>query len=245
MLFLLLALTGLLQVTASCSKSIKNQMAVQPMDSIPASPVQNDTVTRTYLALGDSYTIGTSVPPGDSYPAQTVVALNGAGKNFSDPQIIATDGWTTVNLLNALNDQTTPLGTYDIVTLLIGVNDQYQGGTQQEYRTNFISLLKMAITFAGNQPSHVIVISIPDYSVTPFGKATGKTAYIAAQIDSFNMINKQVSDSCKTNYLNVTDESRKAATDPSLIASDQLHFSGKEYAIWAGMLAPLIEKIIK
>ena len=159
--------------------------------------------------------------------------------------VIATNGWTTVNLLDAIDGMTTPLGTYDIVTLLIGVNDQYQGGTQADYTANFTVLLQKAIAYAGNRPSRVIVLSIPDYSVTPFGIATGKSSYISSQIDSFNAINRQVSTAYSTNYLDITDESRKAATDPSLIAPDELHFSAKEYAIWSSMLALVIEKVLK
>jgi lysophospholipase L1-like esterase len=241
---LLLLATGIMQVMASCSKLNKNPMAILPIDSIPVLPAQTDTSVKTYLALGDSYTIATSISIADSYPFQTTALLKKKGYHFSDPVIIATNGWTTVNLLNALHSGPPPLPKYDIVTLLIGVNDQYQGGTQSEYSTNFSLLLQKAILLAGNQPAHVIVISIPDYSVTPFGKATGNAAYVSKQIDSFNNINKSLSDQAGTGYLNVTDESRNAANDPSLIAPDQLHFSAKEYAIWSSALAALIEKVV-
>jgi lysophospholipase L1-like esterase len=200
--------------------------------------------------LGDSYTIGQSVPPSDRYPAQTVTLLQQDHLNVGTPEIIATTGWTTTDLLNALAatpptlTRSIPAQPYGIVTLLIGVNNQYQGRSQSEYRDQFTQLLRRTIVLAGNRPSHVIVLSIPDYSVTPFAHGRN-TDLIAAQIDSFNVINTQLSMDAKVHYLDITGESRKAATDDSLIASDGLHFSGKEYAAWAQKLAPLIKEILK
>jgi lysophospholipase L1-like esterase len=184
--------------------------------------------------LGDSYTIGESVGPGERYPVQVMRDLELGGS----PDIIATTGWTTGDLLRALAIEK-PAGGYEAVTLLIGVNNQYQGRPLVEYRQQFEALLKAAIALAGDRPSHVVVLSIPDYSVTPFAHDRN-TALIAAQIDSFNVINYQVAKEYKAGYLDITAESRKAATDPELIAADGLHFSGKEYAIWARMLTPLL-----
>jgi len=135
---------------------------------------------------------------------------------------------------------TVPNPSYHVVSLLIGVNNQYQFRTQSEYRIQFTQLLQQSIHLAGDSPSHVLVLSIPDYSVTPFAGGRDR-AYIAAQIDSFNAINKDVAMSYHTAWLDVTGESRKAAGDPSLIASDSLHFSGKEYAIWAEMMTPIMK----
>ncbi|GGA88022.1 lysophospholipase [Puia dinghuensis] len=185
----------------------------------------------SYLALGDSYTIGEAVDSNDRYPVQALHLIADAR-----PEIIATTGWTTGNLLDALA-AARPAGDYQAVSLLIGVNNQYQGRSQAEYREQFIALLKAAIGLAGNRPSHVLVLSIPDYSVTPFARK-GNTARIAAQIDSFNAINSGIAAMYKVNYLDVTTESRKAGADPSLIAADGLHFSGKEYAIWARLMEP-------
>ncbi|HEY4156270.1 MAG TPA: GDSL-type esterase/lipase family protein, partial [Puia sp.] len=144
----------------------------------PATPVSTDSLAaaiqdslppdtggaHTYLALGDSYTIGAFVQVQDRYASQTVALLRAAGYPFQDPDIIATSGWTTTNLLNAIKNKTATV-PYDVVTLLIGVNNQYQGGSEDNYRQEFTQLLKQSIQLAGDRPSHVIVISIPDYSV--------------------------------------------------------------------------------
>ena len=180
--------------------------------------------------------------PADRYAIQTLALTRSAGLHFNDPEIIATNGWTTHNLLDALHDKKI-VQPYDLVTILIGVNNQYQGGSADNYREEFTTLLKQCIQLAGNKPSHVIVISIPDYSVTPFAKGLNRP-YISSQIDAFNQINHGISVSYLTRYLNVTEESRKALGDPSLIAADGLHFSGEEYGIWATLLLPLLEKAI-
>jgi lysophospholipase L1-like esterase len=195
----------------------------------------------SYLALGDSYTIGESVDSNDRYPVQALHQIDPGGR----PDIIATTGWTTANLLDAL-DAAKPAAGYQAVSLLIGVNNQYQGRSQAEYREQFITLLKTSIQLAGDRPSHVLVLSIPDYSVTPFARNRNfSPQYIAAQIDSFNAINNRIAAAYSVNYLDVTAESRKAATDPSLIAADGLHFSGKEYAIWARLMEPYLKEMLR
>jgi lysophospholipase L1-like esterase len=195
----------------------------------------------TYLALGDSYTIGQSVSVRDRYPTQAVTMLKADDLPYNDPDVIAVTGWTTADLLAALPD-TAPSSPYHIVSLLIGVNNQYQGLSQSLYRDQFTALLQESIRMAGNRPSHVIVLSIPDYSVTPFASGRNR-ASIAAEIDSFNTINREISLAYQVRYIDVTGESRKAANDPSLIASDSLHFSGKEYAIWAALMQPVMRSI--
>jgi lysophospholipase L1-like esterase len=169
-----------------------------------------------------------------------------------DPEIIAVTGWTTGNLLEALADaEPGDTGgrqgtTYDAVSLLIGVNNQYQGRSRAEYREQFALLLQKSIRLAGNRPSHVVVLSIPDYSVTPFARLQGRdTTLIAAQIDSFNRINYELARAYHVSYVDVTAESRKAAADPSLIAVDGLHFSGKEYGAWATLMEPVLKEILK
>lgn len=199
---------------------------------------------RTYLALGDSYTIGQSVAMADRYPVQAARLLNASeGFRIGDPDILATTGWTTGNLLDALA-VTPPVHTYDLVTLLIGVNNQFQGRSSSEYREQFTRLLQQAIVLAGNRPSHVIVLSIPDYSVVPFSQGRDREL-IAAQIDLFNRINLQVARAYNTGYLDITAESRRAATDPSLVAADGLHFSGKEYKIWGRLMKPLMKTALQ
>jgi len=239
-------IAGLLQLTFSCSKENLNHVSPPPTtdttDTVTTIPVDT---TLSYLALGDSYTIGQSVPADQNYPNQTTVLLKDSGLNFTSPEIIATTGWTTGDLLNAIAAKTIPSPPYDLVTLLIGVNNQYQGRSRAEYKDQFITLLKKSIAYAGNKPAHVVVLSIPDYAVSPYGQSTGNANNISRQIDSFNIINKEVSDSLHIHYLNVTDESRQALGDTSLFASDGLHFSGKEYALWSSQLAAIVREIFK
>jgi lysophospholipase L1-like esterase len=217
-------------------------MLRQPKAAVATNPRKAG--AATYLALGDSYTIGESVDAADRYPAQSVSLLNKADHlPCEDPDIIAVTGWTTGNLLEALA-MAKPSPTYRIVSLLIGVNNQFQGRTQSEYRAQFALLLEKSIALAGNRPSNVIVLSIPDYGVTPFGRSRD-TAFIAAQIDSFNVINHDLALAYKVNYVDVTAESRKAAWDPTLIAGDGLHFSGKEYANWARLMEPVLKGILQ
>jgi lysophospholipase L1-like esterase len=207
-------------------------------------PLRPERTTLSYLALGDSYTIGESVPPEDRYPAQVMRALCAQGYSCGEqPDIIATTGWTTGDLLRAMATDKPATG-YQAVSLLIGVNNQYQGRSQEEYRMEFTELLKQAVELAGHKPAHVLVLSIPDYSVTPFAQSRD-TAYIARQIDSFNLINSRISAEYHVNYLDVTAESRKAVADRSLIAGDGLHFSGKEYGIWASLMMPVLKEMFK
>lgn len=197
----------------------------------------------TYLALGDSYTIGQSVPQKERYPFQTVDLLQKAGYKMRSADIIATTGWTTADLMQGIKEKSIN-ETYDLVSLLIGVNDQYRRRSLAEYRNHFTILLKKSIKLAGDRPSRVFVLSIPDYSVTPFANNSDRKK-ISQEIDMFNRENKKIAGMYKVNYLNITPESRKAAINKSLIAYDDLHFSGKEYGIWASMLVPMITKVLK
>lgn len=251
----IIAVCGLLTPWTSCVKNSSHLAAAikppSPDQSMPDSVSSpTDSTVLTYLALGDSYTIGQSVAKEDRYPVQTARLLQTEQLSCTPPEIIATTGWTTADLLNSLAASppalttASPARSYNFVTLLIGVNNQYQGRSQSEYKDQFTTLLQQAITLAGNKPSHVIVLSIPDYSVTPFSHGHN-TSLIAAQIDSFNVINYKVSQDYKVTYLDITTDSRQALNDRSLIASDGLHFSGKEYAVWAGKLEPLMKSIMK
>lgn len=192
-----------------------------------------------YLALGDSYTIGESVPLDQSFPYQLAAELNKQIK-VNTPTIVARTGWITNDLLQAISN-TSGKTNYDFVTLLIGVNDQYQNVGQNSYQIAFTEALGKAIALAKNNKSRVFVLSIPDYSVTPYAANTTDPQFIANEIDGFNAINKFESDKAGVNYLNITDISRhQAATDRTLIANDGLHPSGKMYALWVERLAPLI-----
>lgn len=180
--------------------------------------------TPRYLALGDSYTIGESVDPGERFPVQLARALN-----LGEPQIIARTGWTT-DELNAAIDAANPQGPFDLVTLLIGVNNQYRGRSADEYRTQFAALLQRAVGFAGGDPSRVIVVSIPDWGVTPFAEGRDR-AKIATEIDQFNAVNREEAQRAGAKWVDITPISR--GSDAALVAADGLHPSGKQYAEWA------------
>ena len=185
----------------------------------------------SYLALGDSYTIGQSVLSSENFPNQTVQLLNQQNYDFKSPEILATTGWTTDELQNNINKHTfTP--PYDFVSLLIGVNNQYRGYPVENYKPEFESLLKQAIQFAGGKADHVIVLSIPDWGVTPFANGRDR-AQIAKEIDVYNAANKTISENYKVHYIDITPWTREAATDLSLMAGDGLHPSANEYARWA------------
>lgn len=185
----------------------------------------------SYLALGDSYTIGESVPAQDNFPNKTVQLLKTAGYDLKQAEIIAKTGWTTDELQDNINKHTFT-APYDFVSLLIGVNNQYRGRSVENYKPEFESLLKQAIKFAGGKPDHVIVLSIPDWGVTPFARERDVTL-IAKQIDDYNAANKTISEAYKVHYIDITPGSREAANDLTLVAGDGLHPSAKEYVRWA------------
>jgi lysophospholipase L1-like esterase len=240
-----ITLSLILFVILSACKKPETDPGTTVNVSVPGITDTASTATeRTYLALGDSYTIGQSVAENERFPVQTVTMLNAGGIKYKQPEIIAQTGWTTGNLLSRLDNSPPLQSQYDIVTLLIGVNNQYQGRTQEEYRQQFTTLLQRAIQYAGNNSRHVIVLSIPDYGVTPFASGRDREL-IAKQIDSFNTINKDISMQYGTNYIDITPDTRLAINDPSLIASDGLHPSRVEYAIWAGKLAPMIRVLLR
>jgi lysophospholipase L1-like esterase len=208
-------------------------MTDQPINQLTNQPA-------TYLALGDSYTIGEAVEAPERFPVQAASLLRAEGINISDPDIIAVTGWTTGNLLNAIKENP-PKENYSIVSLLIGVNNQYQGKPLDEYKAEFTTLVEAAIKYAGNNKDHVFVVSIPDWGVTPFAKERD-TNKIAEEIDIYNQINKTISQDKGVNYLDITSISREGKADSSLQASDGLHPSGKQYALWARLLAPMMQK---
>lgn len=201
------------------------------------------TDSLSYIALGDSYTIGQSVPPDQSYPVQLATQMSAKGKPVKEPMIIAVTGWTTGQLIDAIANSGITDRKYDMVTLLIGVNDQYQGLSKDSYKIRFQQILETAIKFAGGKKQHVFVLSIPDYGVTPF--ANGEESKIGPEIDQFNAINKDISTKAGVNYLDITGISKKAATDVSLIAADGLHPSAKMYGLWVEQLLPMITEKLK
>ena len=177
----------------------------------------------------------------ESYPYQAVQLLRKRGLNIYAPEIVAKTGWTTDELQAAINSAKF-LPLYDLVTLLIGVNNQYRGKSAEVYAEEFETLLKQAIAFAGNDKGRVVVLSIPDWGATPFAEGRDR-AKITAEIDAFNVINRKISSKYKVHYIDITPGTRLAAQDPTLVTKDKLHPSGKEYAKWAEKLAKIVTTI--
>lgn len=195
-----------------------------------------------YLALGDSYTIGESVSAQERWPHLLVKLLEARGIQV-EMQLIARTGWTVNELWEAIRSGP-PAGAFDLVTLLIGVNDQYRGYPENGYRQDFRFLLGKAIEFAGGHPRKVIVLSIPDWGVTPFA-ADRDRVRIAHEIDAFNAINRRETKQAGAHYVDVTPASRLANQDAALIASDGLHPSGAMYAVWAQDVLPVALEILR
>lgn len=195
----------------------------------------------TYLALGDSYTIGEGSSLEENFPNQTAWMLSNAGFSMEAPTIVAKTGWTAEELQWGIKNRIEQQARYDVVSLLIGVNNQYRSGDSEEYAKQFEELIQQAIQFAGSNPAHVFVLSIPDWGATPFAEGRDRKL-ITKQIDLFNIINKTLSAKWKVNYIDITTGSRQASEDPSLIAGDGLHPSAKEYKRWAVKLAAAIQQ---
>lgn len=195
------------------------------------------------LALGDSYTIGEAVSPADSWPVQLVQRLRARGIPIADPVIIAATGWTTAELAAAI--ETTPLdGPFSLVTLLIGVNDQYRGlPCDHTYRQRIRHLLKRAIALAGGEPRRVLVLSIPDWSITPFASHRDRLA-ISTAIQTFNAANHAAAQEAGAASVDITPLSRLGATNPELLAADGLHPSPAMYRRWVELILPLAHAIL-
>ncbi len=197
----------------------------------------------SYLALGDSYTIGESVPVHERFPVQLIRKLRESGTKMDAVKIVATTGWTGDELAEGIRNEDL-CESYDLVSLLIGVNNQYRGRDTAEYRAQFIDLLEKSIQFGNNHPQNIIVISIPDYGVTPFGRERNPDK-IAKEIDLFNQINQEESKKAGVHYVDITAISRRAKTDSLLVASDGLHPSGKMYSLWVDEIFPEARQILK
>jgi lysophospholipase L1-like esterase len=196
-----------------------------------------------YLALGDSYTIGQSVAAKDRWPNQLAKSLAAEGINV-DVTFIARTGWTVDELRNGIQANP-PDGTYDLVTLLIGVNDQFRGYSLSGYREDFRMLLEKAIEYAGGDPNKVIILSIPDWGFTPTAATAGDIEPISQQIDEFNAVNLEETKNAGAHYVDVTIISRMGLDDFELIAGDDLHPSGKMYTMWAEKVLPVALEILR
>jgi lysophospholipase L1-like esterase len=197
--------------------------------------------TYTYLALGDSYTIGEGVAEIDRYPNQTVELLKAKGLEFDKPTIIAKTGWTTDELAKGIENAEIVGNTYDLVTLLIGVNNQYRGRPLENYESEFRTLLQDAITFAKGNSNNVVVISIPDWGVTPFAVNRGSDqAKVAKEIDEFNAAKQSIADQLGVHYIDITEEYREIGALPQMVVSDNLHPSALVYEKWAKKLELMV-----
>ncbi len=213
------------------------------MNSLTAQKTDHQTAAKTYLALGDSYTIGESVAESERWPMQLAARLVHEGIPMKDPKIIAKTGWRTDNLKAAIEADNELLESYDLVSLLIGVNNQYQGKSVESFAPEFEELLQIAIKYAGGKKENVFVVSIPDYGKTPFGAA--KEEQIKKELDAYNKVSKNIAKKYGVAYYNITPISRMAKSHPELIANDDLHPSGKMYTEWVESFEKKVEKMLK
>jgi len=197
-----------------------------------------------YLALGDSYTIGEGVEAAGRWPLQLARALRGEGIALADPRIIATTGWTTDELAAAM-DAAEPLGGFDFVSLLIGVNNQYRGRSLEEYGLQFDALLARATQLAGDRPGRVLVLSIPDWGVTPFAAAGGRDREaIARELDACNAAALALCAARGIAFVDIAPVSRARGAEPDMLADDGLHPSAAMYAQWTRLALPVARRLL-
>ena len=212
--------------------------------ALAATVVSADDAPRRYLALGDSYTIGEDVAEAGRWPVQLAALLRADGIAMDPPTIVARTGWTTDELSAAMDDAELARGN-DLVSLLIGVNNQYRGRALDEYETQFTTLLDRAIALAGDRAGRVLVLSIPDWGVTPFGAKSGRdVARIAAELDAFNRAAAAICASRGVAFVDITPISRDPGAQPSMLAADGLHPSAAQYALWAQHALPAAKSLL-
>lgn len=218
----------LLALAAACSSG--GEPAVPPM------PIR-------LLALGDSYTVGERVGKLEAWPIQLIRALRSSGRGAEEPTTVAVSGWDTRDLIEALNlsDLESP---FDVVTLQIGVNNQFRNGTVSDFEVGLSNLIEKAIDLAGGNVANVVLISIPDWSVTPFAEGAPKQD-IAKSIDEFNAVILELAEESGAKFVDITAISRRAGEQPELIAADGLHPSAEMYAEWVELILPVVEEIIE
>ena len=236
---ILVSLFFLLSVTISCS--VENSATKTAVIDTSSTAPQNlslpiFTKKANYLALGDSYTIGESVCSSCRFPEQLKKALENLNlKNSFGLDIIARTGWTTADLKAAIQNQN-PATNYDLVTLLIGVNNQYRGQPFTVYEKEFKELVEKAIVLAGNDKTNVIVVSIPDYAYTPFGSRSGRGSTISKEIASYNEFARKYCEENAIAYSNITDITQRGLQEPDLVAADGLHPSEKAYSLFVNRI---------
>lgn len=199
--------------------------------------------SKTYLALGDSYTIGEAVRQKESFPFQLALKLSASGTPCKEPDVLAVTGWTTGNLISAIPGAKLD-SQYDLVSLLIGVNNQYQGLPPERFRKDFMELLKIASGLSKGANKQVLVLSIPDWGATPFGQKRD-SGTISTEIDLFNQICSEESAKAGIRFIDITPISRRALSSPDLTESDDLHPSGAMYSLWTDKVLPVAKEILK
>lgn len=232
---ILIFIAGLLMLSCMKSDDLIN------MEENVSETNNKDTIS--YLALGDSYTIGQSVNEQARFPVQLMDSLKKNYEIITKLDIIATTGWRTDDLLNAMDRENPQSGNYNFITLLIGVNNQYQGRPIEQYITELEVLIKRSIDLLEGKSQNLILVSIPDYGVTPFA-SSGNQQKIAIEIDNYNEIKEQMAVKFNARYVYITDISKQAKYDLSLLASDELHPSGKMYGLWVDRIYPEMINIL-
>lgn len=229
----------------SCLFGCKNVQEV-PQNPDPGPKVPPSTATTTYLALGDSYTIGESVRTDQRWPVRLAAVLNlDSSISIADPKIIARTGWTTDELGAAIVQQDPP-SDYDIVSLLIGVNNQYRGYPFKQYEDEFVELLNTAVIKAKGRSDKVFVVSIPDYGITPFAENQGLDPQkIGSELDAYNNYAKEICAQRGIAFFDITPISREAVNDGSLVATDGLHPSAKMYAQWVNLMQGRVKEMVQ
>ncbi len=218
---------SLVAVLAGCSSG--EGETIQPMDPI------------RILALGDSYTIGQNVGKLERWPVQLVRQLRVSGRGAAEPVIVAATGWDTGQLSRAV-ERADIQETFDVVTLMIGVNNQFRDGTVADFEAGFAGLVESAVRFADGAPERVVLISIPDWGATPYAEGAPRQQ-IGETIDEFNDVIRATAVQVGAHFVDVTEISRRAPDEPELIADDGLHPSAVMYAEWVELLLPVVREI--
>lgn len=202
------------------------------------------TAPARYLALGDSYTIGEGIDADDRWPVRLADTLRSEGLAIDAPQIVATTGWTT-DELDAGIDAAAPVGPFDLVSLLVGVNDQYRGREVAAYAPAFLALLERAIGFAGGDAAKVFVLAIPDWGVTPFGAHSGRdTGAIARELDAYNARAASICAARNVAFVDIAPVSRARGGEPDMLADDGLHPSAMLHALWTALALPVARRVL-
>lgn len=237
-IFVKIAAILLIFIFSNCSEGEEPLVVITPKNTTTPFVDVNLPRQLNYLALGDSYTIGQSVCETCRFPEQLRKRLGDLNpKNTYAIKIIARTGWTTTNLISAINAEN-PTSNYDLVTLLIGVNNQYQNKPFSVYEKEFPDLIFKAISLARGDRSNVIVVSIPDYAFTPFGKQSSNPSKISSEIDKYNAFAQKYCLEQNIEFVSITDITRQGFINPLLVAQDGLHPSELAYSLFLDRIFP-------